>query len=560
MITALLSIIIIIIILVIASGFYSYFNSSKAFATKDYSDNAAISLVDKNNKILNRNFGQDSNQNFSSGVTTGSYPVGITVNPYTNKIYVANQYSNTVSVFDDSTDKLVNTINTGIFPYSIDSNLFNNRIYVTNRGSNEVTVIDSSTDLVIDKIPVGRSPIQVKVDPSNNWVYVANIDSNSISIIDSITNKVIKTIKGINSPYGISINPISDRVYVSNIASSTVTVLDRKINNNFTILKNIKVGMAPSSMDIDIQRNLIFVSNFLSDSVSIINGTNDSFIKNVDVGKSPVGVKSNPFSGKVYVSNTASNAVSIINETNLKRIKNIQVNPSSIVDKKDYPYAIPANVTFPLIASFIGIDPLSNLIYVTNTASNTLSVINGSQDDDIVRINFDSQPDDSGFIECNHVRNLKQNMTTTFVIDKINSCMAIPERGYAFDSWSGMLVSNKNPLEFTANAYGNIVANFKQAISTEQYILLIGGIMGIFSVLIGWYFKGSQRRKFNKLIQIINKAIEDSDVGNKQESIIKLENLRKDIFNTYRRGSLTDFQFDFLDKTLLNYITKIGNL
>ena len=67
-------------------------------------------------------------------------------------------------------------------------------------------------------------------------------------------------------------------------------------------------------------------------------------------------------------------------------------------------------------------------------------------------------------------------------------------RGYTFDSWSGLLASNKNPLEFESNDYGNIIANFRPALSTEQYIFLTGGIMGMFSVLLGWFFKGSQRR------------------------------------------------------------------
>jgi hypothetical protein len=80
------------------------------------------------------------------------------------------------------------------------------------------------------------------------------------------------------------------------------------------------------------------------------------------------------------------------------------------------------------------------------------------------------------------------------------------------------------------------------------------------SILLGWFFKGGQRRKFNKLIQVVNKTIDDTDLGDKTQSIIKLENLRRDIFNTYKRGSLTDFQFDFLDKRLLSYINKISNL
>ncbi len=50
---------------------------------------------------------QEEDKKFISGFDTGSYPVGITINPITHKIYVANQYSNTVSVYDAKTDKLL---------------------------------------------------------------------------------------------------------------------------------------------------------------------------------------------------------------------------------------------------------------------------------------------------------------------------------------------------------------------------------------------------------------------------------------------------------------------
>jgi len=499
---------------------------------------------------------QEDDKKFISGFDTGSYPVGITTNPITNKIYVANQYSNTVSVFDAKTDKLISTIQTGIFPYSIDTNQFNNRIYVTNRGSNDVTVIDGSTDSVIDNITVGKSPVQVAVDQSSSWVYVTNIDSNSLSVIDGITNEVIRTISGISTPYGISVNPVSNKVYVSNIANSTITVMDE---DNSSFIRNIPVGKAPVGIDINEERNLVYVTNYASNSLSLINGTNDTVMKTIQTGESPVGVKINPVSDKVYVSNIASNTVSVINETSLEKIKDIAVNPSSIIEREEYPYAIPTNIKFPLIASFVAVDPITNLVYVTNTASNTLSIIDGKEDESIVRIGFDTSPDNSGFIECNGIKNLNQN-TTIITTDNEATCTAVPERGYTFDSWSGLAFSTEKPLKFKSSEYGNIVANFRPTLSTEQYIFLIGGVTGMSSVLLGWFFKGGQRRKFNKLIQITNKAIQDANVGDKTESTIKLENLRRDIFNTYRRGSLTDFQFDFLDKRLINYINKISNL
>ena len=553
------------ILFVISCCFSVFLALLSSFPVDNYShyqdyQHLPTSILDDSSSIFGFSVGfvlaQESERHFVSGFSTGSYPVGVVVNPLTNKIYVANQYSNTVSVYDANTDKLIKTIPTGIFPYGIDTNLFNNRIYVTNRGSDDLTVIDGATDSVIDNITVGKSPVQVSVDQASSWVYVTNIDSNSVSVIDGITNVVIRTINGINTPYGIGVNPVSNKIYVSNIANSTLTVIDE---DNYNFIKNIQVQKAPVGIDINEEKNLIYVANYGSDSVSIINGTDDMVISNLPVGVSPVGLKENPVLDKVYVSNIASNTVSVINESSFKKVKDIEVNPSSIIEREEYPYAIPTNIKFPLIASFVAINPMTNLTYVTNTASNTISLIDGQSDESIVRIGFETRPENSGFIECNGVKNLNQN-TTKVPTNSEATCNAISERGFSFDSWSGLVYSTSNPIKFNASEYGNVIANFRPTLSTEQYIFLIGGITGMSSVLLGWFFKGGQRRKFNKLIQVTNKAIQDADVGDKKESIIKLENLRRDIFNTYRHGSLTDFQFDFLDKRLINYINKISNL
>jgi YVTN family beta-propeller protein len=42
------------------------------------------------------------------------------VNHLTHEIYIANEYSNIISVFDTTTDKLEQTINTDIFSHKID--------------------------------------------------------------------------------------------------------------------------------------------------------------------------------------------------------------------------------------------------------------------------------------------------------------------------------------------------------------------------------------------------------------------------------------------------------
>ena len=69
-------------------------------------------------------------------INSGSFPIGIDINPITNKLYVANQFSNTISVVDIDTSKVEENIDTGDSPYDVDVNPFSNRIYSSNRESN----------------------------------------------------------------------------------------------------------------------------------------------------------------------------------------------------------------------------------------------------------------------------------------------------------------------------------------------------------------------------------------------------------------------------------------
>ena len=151
-----------------------------------------------NNMVL----AQEGDKKFPFLDLTPNIGVGITMNPFTKKIYVANQYSNTVSVFDAKTHKLIITIQTGIFPYSIDANQFNNRIYVTKYRI--LMMLRSLMVLQIQLLTIlllANPRFKLVVDQSSNWVYVTNIDSSSISVIDGITNKVLRTISGISTPY-----------------------------------------------------------------------------------------------------------------------------------------------------------------------------------------------------------------------------------------------------------------------------------------------------------------------------------------------------------------------
>ena len=89
--------------------------------------------------------------------------MGIDINPITNKLYVANQFSNTISVIDTEKSEVEENIDVGNSPYDVDVNPFSNRIYASNRESNTVSVIDGFTNKVLTELLVGDSPVGIGI-------------------------------------------------------------------------------------------------------------------------------------------------------------------------------------------------------------------------------------------------------------------------------------------------------------------------------------------------------------------------------------------------------------
>ena len=535
------------------------------------SDNRFSNIISNSSKATTTRYGlseplpsppSPTSTSLRSGIGVDTYPIGISVNPSTKKIYVANEFSNTVSVVDIPTLKAEKTINVENFPYAIDSNILNNRVYVTNRGSNTVSVIDGSTNSILYNISVEKSPVGIAINPSASWIYVTNLDSRSISVIDGITNTVDETIRlgreGI--PYGIAVNPITNMIYVTDIGSNSVHVINGFTND---IISNVSVGKKPVSIALNVLNNTLYVSNHDSNDISIIDGSTNRLVKNIPAGgDKPAGTAFNPISNKVYVSNIGSETVLVLDvsgKDNTRIIKNITVNPSTtpVYDEKNSLTEFPANLDFPLIASFMAFDPTDNLAYITNTASNTISVIDGDTDSVAVRMTFDSTPPGAGNIECNGMKRLSGN-STLYNKGEVLQCAALPERGYILGSWSGLVNDlSSNPLTFEASEFGTLTANFKPALSPEAYIFMIVGIVGASSVFLGWYYKFGQRRYISRYMTRIETTYDTLHETEEEQCLRRLRSIRKELLYLFKKGSLSDSHYNILDKKASDYIESI---
>ena len=131
-----------------------------------------------------------------------------------DRVYAADQTSNTVSVIDPASNKLLGVIRLGDPIPGALSPLYRGELLVHGLGyspdsktlavvsvaSNSVTLIDTATNKVKGKVYVGRSPHEAffTADGSELWVTVRG--ENYISVIDPAAMKEVKRIEVANGP------------------------------------------------------------------------------------------------------------------------------------------------------------------------------------------------------------------------------------------------------------------------------------------------------------------------------------------------------------------------
>lgn len=82
------------------------------------------------------------------------------------------------------------TVNAGVQPGSVAVNPVTNKVYLTNFGSSSVTVLDGATNAT-SVVSVGANPDTVAVNPATNTIYVASNPSNTVT---AITEQQVQTI------------------------------------------------------------------------------------------------------------------------------------------------------------------------------------------------------------------------------------------------------------------------------------------------------------------------------------------------------------------------------
>lgn len=277
--------------------------------------------------------------------------MAVAVNESTNKAYIVNHDSNTVTVIDGKSRAAIASIPTGTAPEALAVNPVTNRIYVANAANNSITVIDGATGTVIDTVRTGSNCNAVAVNATTNKIYVTNNFGHSITVIDGVTNEAI-TVRVGQGPRGIAVNAVTNKIYTANYGSGDSSVIDGATNR----VTSVPTGKHPWAIAVDNRANKTYVVNEDSASVSIIDGVTDT-AKNVSVGDVPFAVAVNPAAGKAYVLTYAGSTMAVVDARTASVTRTVPVG------------------THP---SAIAVNPKTNQIYVANQTTASVRVLDGS--------------------------------------------------------------------------------------------------------------------------------------------------------------------------------------
>ena len=168
-----------------------------------------------------------------------------------DRVYTADQSSNTVSVIDPVTLKLLGVISLGAQVPAALSPLYKGELLVhglgfspdgrtlaaVSIGSNSVTLIDTATNMVRGKVYLGRSPHEAFFTPDGRELWVAVRGEDYVSVIDPVAMKEKRRITIANGPGMVLFNPNGRYAYVPSSFTPELSVIDTR---TYRVIAHVK--------------------------------------------------------------------------------------------------------------------------------------------------------------------------------------------------------------------------------------------------------------------------------------------------------------------------------
>ncbi|WP_283631786.1 Ig-like domain-containing protein [Mycolicibacterium poriferae] len=310
---------------------------------------------------------------------------------------------------------VVDTIaNVGTFLTNIAAAPDGSVVYVSNGGvtlGDSVLVIDPVTNTVVDEITVGANPDGITFAADGSTAYVVSADDGTLVVIDTASGSVVDAIDlDNNNPREVTISPDGLRAYVSAndfVTSSGILVVDLDPDSPTfrTVIDEFRIDEeGASELGFNNYGDRLYVVTLRS--VIVIDGnpaspTFNTVVDTIEIGDDAesIGIPtSGPFAYGAYVVDQGSNSIAVVDQSDDTVIDTVAVgnDPSDVAFSPDGSVAYVVNLgdenggTLTVIdvenhtvidTLVLGLAPASvavgpdGTVYVANAFGGTVSVV-----------------------------------------------------------------------------------------------------------------------------------------------------------------------------------------
>jgi YVTN family beta-propeller protein len=222
-------------------------------------------------------------------------PVGLAISSDGERVYVANQGNETVSIIDTASNQITATLmNAGKQPWGVALTSKGGKLFVSDTGyvgskynSGSVTTLDIKTSTSTSVNTNGPDPEAMALTPDEKHLWIADENGDRVDILDVATGELSPYPLTVGFPESIAFSPNGKKAYVTSLGS-LFFVFDTATGKNE---RRILMPSTDGTYGICLSRNgktayvlnAGFVYNNTTPSVVVIDTTTNKVTANVDV-------------------------------------------------------------------------------------------------------------------------------------------------------------------------------------------------------------------------------------------------------------------------------------
>jgi YVTN family beta-propeller protein len=256
---------------------------------------------------------------------------GLGFSPDSKTLAVVSVASNSVTLIDTASNKVTSTIYVGRSPHEAFFTPDGRELWVSVRGENYVSVIDPEKKKEIRRIEMANGPGMTVFGPDGRYGFVCSSFTAELSVVDAASHEMVKRLPQA-SPFcpNIAVSPENDEIWITLKDAGKVQVFSAK--PPFEQKALLETGPITNHVNFVNNRNgkFAYVSIGGANQVKAYRrGTTPELVATIPVGSLPHGLWPSGDGSRIYVALENSNEAIAIDTLNNKVVASIPIGQTS---------------------------------------------------------------------------------------------------------------------------------------------------------------------------------------------------------------------------------------